>query len=376
MRINSIRQNSTTKPLRYNVSEEVLYTFWRKTVSKSDISRNNHYVPKFYLEYWGNDNRLWKYQLLVSNEKVPVWSNTATKHTASQDNLYVRMKDNEEVDDIEKIFDADFEVCAKKALDKVINEDRLFSEDWKYIINFVGAQIVRTPAFFQRIRPTIRNAMESSLEEILSELTKEKILASKKNIDEDNELIPINFVDEGASDIEGMEDVRVEAIEGKSTWLWAIKHMLKNNLKYLHEHKWSIITTELEMPTSDDPVLCLNYYSENDYNFDGGWMQKGTEIFLPISPHKIIYTQVGVKHTPRIKYGIEESNLLKKLIVEHAFREIYSNYQDDDIPQIRPRIVDTNLYKEEQESVNNWYDTYLEKEASLLNKYSLQRKVK
>ena len=130
------------------------------------------------------------------------------------------------------------------------------------------------------------------------------------------------------------------------------------------------------MPTSDDPVLCLNYYSENDYNFDGRWMQKGTEIFLPISPHKIIYTQVGVKHTPRIKYGIEESNLLKKLIVEHAFREIYSNYQDDDIPQIRPRIVDTNLYKEEQESVNNWYDTYLEKEASLLNKYSLQRKVK
>lgn len=345
-------------------------------MSKSDISRNNHYVPRFYLEYWGSNNRLWKYQLLVSNEKVPVWSNTATKQTASQDNLYVRMKDNEEVDDIEKIFDVDFEVRAKKALDKVINEERLSSEDWKYIINFVGVQIVRTPAFFQRIRPTIRNAIESGLEEILSELAKGKILALPKIIDEDNELIPINFVDEGASEIEGMEDVRVEVIEGKSTWLWAIKHMLKNNLKYLHEHKWSIITTELGMPTSDDPVICLNYYSENDYNFDGGWMQKGTEIFLPISPHKIIYTQVGVRHTPRMKYGIEESNLLKKLIVEHAFREIYSNCQDDDIPQIRPRIVDANLYNEEQGSVNNWYDTYLEAEASLLNKTSLQRRVK
>ena len=84
----------------------------------SKISRNNHYVQQFYLGNWSANNKIWKYQLLVSSENVPIWSNVSIKHTASRDNLYVRVKKDFEMDDFEKMFDYNFESSAKKQLKK------------------------------------------------------------------------------------------------------------------------------------------------------------------------------------------------------------------------------------------------------------------
>ncbi|HAB60101.1 MAG TPA: hypothetical protein DCE48_05230, partial [Lachnospiraceae bacterium] len=148
----------------------------------------------------------------------------------------------------------------------------------------------------------MKNSLTEALEK-LSQMTElPNNIPDKKKFDE---LIPIKYTDIGSSE-EGYKNIKVESIEGKSTWLWAIQHLLDEPLKILHQHKWSIISCDEEMPTSDDPVICLNYYGHNDYNFNGGWNQKGTEILCPISPHKILYTQVGIKNPPRIKYGINQ----------------------------------------------------------------------
>lgn len=333
----------------------------------NEISRNNHYVPQFYLENWGTQNKIWKYQLLVSNEKVPLWTNNSIKHTASCDNLYVRVEKDSEVDDFEKMFDSKFESATKKAMDKAINDEKLSMDDWKNLIDFVGAQMVRTPAFYQRIRPVIHDSLQNGLEEILEELGNlteiPTDLPPKRQIDD---LIPIKCSAVENVDSETDANIKVEVLEGKNTWLWAMLHLLGNPLKILHQHKWSIITCEAELPTSDDPVICLNYYNKNNYDFNGGWKRKGTEIMCPISPHKILYTQVGMKHSPRIKYNKEQSQMLKELIIKHAYREIYAANVDKEVCTIRQREINAEMYKEEKQMMEEWYRIYKDTEGELL----------
>ena len=50
-------------------------------------------------------------------------------------------------------------------------------------------------------------------------------------------------------------------------------HLLDETIKVLHKHEWKIINLDdkVKIPTSDDPVICLNYYSNNNYDFGGGW---------------------------------------------------------------------------------------------------------
>lgn len=249
------------------------------------------------------------------------------------------------------------------------------------MIDFVGAQAVRTPAFYQKIRPIIRNALSAALDEVAHELhDAEKInrlINTNGNMQSspELELIPLNLVDEGESDLPGYEDIRIESVEGKSTWLWAVQHLLKEPLKYLHRHKWSIISTEIPIPTSDDPVICLNYYNKDDYNFNGGWMQKGTEIICPISPYKLLYTQIGVRHEPRMFYPKEKCSILKKMITQHAFREIYGLVPDQEVCEIRPRIVDEKRFIIDKKESEEWYKKYTEKESVLLkSKRSIVKK--
>lgn len=167
-------------------------------------------------------------------------------------------------------------------------------------------------------------------------------------------------------DEEGNENLIIESVEGKSTWLWSIQHLLGKQKEILHQHKWSIITCEEDIPTSDDPVLFLNYYSDNDYNFNGGWNQKGTEIICPISPKKILYTQVGMKHPSRIMYNKKQSLLLIKMIVMHAFREVYAVNKDTNISSIRKRYINSEVYKEEKQMMDKWYCNYRDIEGPML----------
>lgn len=332
-----------------------------------NLSRNNHYVPQFYLDNWGKNKNIWKYQLLVSNERVPLWSHVSIKHTASIENLYVRIEKNEEIDDFEKMFDIKFESTGKIAMDKAVNGERLSMSDWDKLIDFITAQIVRTPAFFQRLRPIIQQSLKESLTESVDKLKKIKekppIMVDKIKSDK---LIPISFIDLGESEKEGFEDIKIEVIEGKSTWLWSIQHLLEKSKEVMHQHKWSIITCDGTLPTSDDPVVCFKYYGGHKYEFGGGWQQDGTQIVCPISPHKVLYTQVGGKAPSRMNFDKKHSELLKELIINHAFREIYAVEQDENIPLIRKREVNLEKYNEDIQMIDKWYSKYIDTEGKKL----------
>ena len=333
------------------------------------ISRNNHYVPQFYLQNWGEDNEVWTYELLVAHENVPLWTSTSIERTASIENLYVRVDKVKELDDFEKMFNSKYENLAANSLYKANNDMRLTVDDWEKMIDYTAAQIVRTPAFYVRLQPVLLNAFNKGMEDILEEMKhidKDMLLEHKENaINQDRISLPINFERTGKMADENHEYIQISGTVGKSTWFWAIENSLLNTLKKLHQYRWSILICDesIELPTSDNPVVCINHFSKDMYDFFGVIGRVGNEIIFPVSPQRALYLQIGKKHPPRIKLNTNESIKIKQVIVENAFRYVYSHVKDAKISEIRPRIVDLDTFLSDKKMVSEWYELYKTEEG-------------
>lgn len=334
------------------------------------IKRHNHYVPEMYLDNWAQNKRIYTYQLLTSHENVPVWKSSAVKNTASIDNLYVRQSNGKEADDFEDFFMQNYETPAKDPLIKACTNQRMSTDDWWKLIEFVASQIVRTPSHYFKMHGIFKDAMPAILDTLSSKLNTvpiDEIKNHPKSVQKE-ELIPLSVRNTGVKPDDGHTIIEIQTINGKSLWLRSIKHLLSEGSSILHKHKWSIITVAegVKWPTSDDPVICLKHTGPGKYDFEGKWGQSGTELIMPISPTKALYTQVGSKQPPRIALDHDQSILIKRIIVEHAFMFVYASEEDDDIPKIRQRIVDLNEYERVENEYKEWYDKYMEKEVPFL----------
>ena len=334
------------------------------------IKRHNHYVPEMYLNNWAQNKKVCTYQLLTSHENVPIWEPKAVKKSASIDNLYVRQSKGKEADDFEDFFMRYYETPAKGPLIKACTNQHMSSEDWWKLIEFVAAQIVRTPAYYFKIHGIFREAMPGILDTVAADIGALSAvdLSQRPKKNKDDELIPVVANDTGIKPDDKHTVLKIETVIGKSMWFRSIKYLLSEGSPILHQHKWSIITAaeEVKWPTSDDPVICLIHTGPGEYNFQGKWGQSGAEIIMPISPTKALYTQVGNKQSPRIALDSERTRLIKKIIVQHAFMYLYASEPDDEIPSIRPRIVDLVEYERVEKEYKKWYDYYQEKEVPFL----------
>lgn len=339
---------------------------------KKEISRNNHYLSQMYLDAWKNDNNeVLVYELLVPNEKCPIWKSKSTKSVGSYDSMFVRLKNGVEVDDIEEWFRDRYETPAKKSLEHAINDERITIDEWHCLIDFVACHIVRSPAFLIKTLDYGKKC-ESTFQEAvnkISNMTKEdfiKIQEHSNHFNDEDKLFPFKMtkISEESNNV----TFKVETIIGKQFYLWNMKTLLENTSKILHSHKWGIITVDKNviLPTSDDPVICLNYNSESDYNFDGGWGKENSNILFPISPNKILYTQIGTKVKPRWNVGYKKSLLFRKMIIEHSHRKIISNFADKDVVKIKKRYVSESEYKREKKMWKDFQKNYLEEEIDYI----------
>jgi hypothetical protein len=103
------------------------------------------------------------------------------------------------------------------------------------------------------------------------------------------------------SDVKGMAEIRVEAVVGRSMWLWGQRHVLKGIADCLHEHQWTVLEAPhgVNWPATDNPVIRLNFHSAQEYDFKGGWGSKNTEILMPLDPIHMLYTRIGGKRLDR-----------------------------------------------------------------------------
>lgn len=345
-----------------------------------NLSRNNHYLSQMYIQAWADENnRVELYELLVPNDNVPQWQLKSIKSVGSFDSFFVRLKSGEEIDDIEKWFNEKYETPAKAALSHAINGERITVGEWHCLIDFLACHIVRSPAFIieklcnvEMYKDSFQKAMYEMAEKF-SKMQKEDFIKERKffelthNGKYNDELFPLKLTNLGSFDDDNAL-IKVETIVGKQLCLWVIKYLLENTAKILHKYKWSIITVDenVVLPTSDNPVVILNYYDENNYNFAGGWGSQNTNIIFPISPQKILFTEIGVKSAPRINLNYQMSLLLKKIIVEHSYRKIISNFKDEEVIKMKPRIVSETEFKIEKQMWVDFQKNYLEKEADYI----------
>lgn len=329
----------------------------------------NHYVPKVYLKQWATGNKLYEYRLLVSHEKVPKWNKVSISNTATVDYLYLYLDDGELNDEMENYFSEEFEMKYGSLIEKVNSYEFLNSVDFEYISKLVVGQFIRTLSGYYWSQSIIQKTFPEIVEELSRKIDKDLTMKGslpKREIGKIDKLLPLK--------LEMLEDeennfLKVETYAGKSTWLMSMKHLLGTTYKSLMATSWCIYDapTNFYWATSDDPVILLNYYGKDDYDFKGGFGNIGTEIIFPLSPNKLLYTKIGKEFKEsyvRASYSV--ADLFQKIIVEHAFSKVYSSEENKKITKMRKRIVDETKYRSVDQSLKDFHENYINKEVPYL----------
>ncbi|RJG13547.1 DUF4238 domain-containing protein [Pseudomonas cavernicola] len=332
--------------------------------------RDNHYVPQFYLKHWAIDNKVKTYRLLVSNQNIPPWKAHSVKSIAFHKHLYTYLAAQGETDEFERWLDQKFEAPAQPALEKLIKGNQISRSDWQQIIRFLAAQDVRTPArlieTLNRQNRTLPEVLDEALQTSVSEL-KERARLGKPIVANPDapDPWPIKVKVESASDGDGGL-IRAEATIGRMFWLRSTKHLLTSTIAHLLRQRWTVLMAPegVHWPTSDDPVIKLNYYEQGHYTFGGGWGFQGSEILLPLTPNHLLYSRVGSRPPQRGSVLSMSTALeVRRFIVEHAHRYVYSLRADVDIENIRPRKVCSDAHAAEQAAWQNWNTEQSQSEA-------------
>lgn len=339
--------------------------------------RDNHYVPRTYLKHWGDaDGQIWAYRLLVSHKNVPLWKHTSTKDFVYHEHLYTRALATGLTDEFEQWLGAEFESPAAEVIQKVVDDAQLTPQDWTHLVRFLAAQYVRTPArlmeTIERWRKTLPELLEDTLKESVRELETSrregKPLARSSQFD--SEYLPIKVTTELILG-EEQGNLRLETVVGRGLWLFSIKQLLTKTVNALLAHKWTILHSPkgIEWLTSDDPVVQLNFHNPTKYDFGGGWGSPGTEIFLPLSPNHLLYTKIGDKPPQRgTIISTEFANWVQRFTIEHAHRFVIAAAPDANVPELRPRTVDSVKFHAESEQWKLWHKEQTEAERNLSRK--------
>lgn len=335
-----------------------------------NITHNNHYVPRFYLKNWSQDGKtIYTYSLLVSDSRVPYWRKESIKNTAVWYDLYTRKIAQQEIDDFETWFDREFEAPAKAVFEKLLHTEPLTKSDEIILSRFVASQHLRTPARLNSILELERKELPWIMENVLQKINKEaangNLRNASKSILETDSLFPLKVNLDSEKGV-----AKVESVVGKSTYLYAIRYLLTETVKRLYGYRWTVLHAAdgVSFPTSDDPVICLNYRNQSDYDFKGGWGRKHGNIIMPISPKLLLFTQIGDKGSyDSLDKSFYWSSFFVKIIIEHAHRAVFADQPQKGMSAINPRVVNKELYDAESQIMRSWHSEQMLAEDELLN---------
>ena len=303
------------------------------------------------------------YKTLVHRLEEPLWKTYTSGAIAYHSNLYTQILNGETSDELENWFSSEFESPAKEALGKATSDMQLTSDDWFVLIRFLAASDVRTPVrLFEHLKyysEHFPQTLDKVLNDLKSDLEKKDINLFKdikKPLDKAISL-PLKIITE-FKEGEDVGIIKVESYVGRSTWIQSIKYVLENTAKILHTHKWSIVKPARGHYwfTSDNPVVKLNYTNQETYDFLGGWGRNKGNIIFPISPEHAMFVQIGEKPFPnRGRLTVSQTIEFRKFIAENSHRMIFCKNEDKDVVNLKPRIVNSSMIKNEIEEIKYWH---------------------
>lgn len=344
-------------------------------MNEVNFHRDNYYVSQAYLKKWGSSsNQIWAYRTLVSHKNVPLWKESFIKGIAYHSCLYTRITSGVESDEIETWLDTEYEAPAEEVFQKVASEARLTPSDWRILVRFLAAQDLRTPACltenlkcWRKILPKIlENTLHKSIRKLELIRSGETDLQQNKSSMANN--LPFRVKTKIVSD-KKFGILKAETVIGRGMWLYGIRHLLTQTSDILHQHRWTILSPPKGMQwfTSDDPVIRLNFHDHDKYDFRGGWGSVGTEIFLPVTPEHLLYTQAG-KRSPRrgTKVTPDIAQIINRFIAEHAHRMIFASEPDINVSKYRPRVVGSEYFRDEKAQWTKWHVNQMNAERELM----------
>jgi hypothetical protein len=341
------------------------------------ITHHNHFVPQSYLRRWSDDgHHVWCYRILVPNKKAPEWVLKPVHGVAYHRDLYTASMGGKDIDEFERWLETEFETPAQIAIDRAIHGDILSSSDWERLIRYMAAQQVRTPQNYnesiKRWNDQIPELIQKTLDNAMREYAEAK-RAGKKLIAEDTpiknpyeDVIKVK-IDPYARPATNEAEVSITVLAGRRLWLDGQRHILTGVVKVLASHNWSVVeaANKVEWITSDDPVIRLNYYADGSYDFKGGWGRDGTDIFMPLSPKYLLFTEVGKDLPKRFTASDLHTYQIQRSIAKGAHRMIFAHKQIPFINQLCPRIDNREMYREENEAWRKWHSQQSKAEQDL-----------
>ena len=338
------------------------------------LSRDNHFVSQGYLRNWSDDGHaIQAYRILASHESVPEWSGRQIRGVAFRRDLYTRIdRRGNESDEIEQWIADEIESPALAAIEKAANNKRLSPDDWKHMALFFVVQDLRTPSNFlecmERWREDLPKLIHKTLQDSVERMRKARRAGHEPPSVPPSEDDPAGLKVQIHRNEDGSGRIYASVTAGRAMWLQEMRRLLSGIAKRLTKHKWSVASPakDLEWITSDHPALKLNYYRPRSYDFGGGWGSRGTELILPLSPHHLLYTQIGKKSAPRFEFSKEKTRELQQLLAERAHRWIFARLPMEEMSRFRPQVVDPEAFRAEERAWQRWHEEQSASESRAL----------
>jgi hypothetical protein len=322
------------------------------------LHTDNHYVPQVYLKQWATNGTLPTYNLLVHHHNVPRWKCHSLKGIAFHRHLYTQIVGGTENDDLERWLDSEFEAPAEQAIARAVTGQQLTRDDWRKLVRFAVAQDVRTPArlreFLRRQAQVMPQLFDKTIHDAVEQLKHDKLSVRPGKITNSSGFpLKLSVEDQGA----GQTILRAETVVGRAMWHWSLRHLLTNTVAKVPRKGWSILiaASGYSWPTSDDPLIKLNYVDDRRYDFAGGWDAPNGDVLLPLSPTHLLHRCAGKRPLLRgHQLDPATTERVRRMIIEHADRYVFAK-RAFDVEQVRGRTVNSELHKMEQERWANWH---------------------
>ncbi len=324
---------------------------------------------------WENSDRnIQVYKKIVVNENEALWRKKKVSQIGYLNDFYIvydgQSKDNSEQysDNFEEIFNKTFENRLGRILKKIDDGRDLENKDWTTLFKFISVQRYKTLDGYLRIQQLSTDKMEEIIPNVIKNLEQGILageLSSTEPIVNANKIaLPLD-VELGAKR-EGNIDLKVSFVSGRNCWLNQLIRLMDRLYISLEKHSWSLVKAPLnkEWITSDNPVITLNYYNKDHYDFNGGYDSPNAHIIVPISPKYLLFTQIGVKSEPVWQADMEFYEKIIKFICENATISIFSRNEN--------KLVEKYSKRKVNDKINNLgrtlFEEYQEKEVPVLKK--------
>lgn len=331
-----------------------------------NFRKNNHYVSQFYLRQWeSSEDKTFQYSIVVPHENHPLWVEKSISGTAYHEHLYTQTKDGVDSDTFEKWIGDEIESPAKISVGKALKQQRLTSTDWHHLVRFLALQDVRTPSrlgmmlsHWKKEMPTFLN---KTLQDIISSIQSSRLdipLTETINVTGFHSILDVRVKPDPKK---GNSTIETQAVVNRDFWVNSAQHILTNTYHALLSHRWTILHSPngFSWCTSDHPVVCMKDKKFAGYDTNIGWGTPDAEIFMPLSPHHLLYTRVGIR-PPSKGFVLQEHNArrFQEAITRRAHRAIFSATRNNVVPKLRPRTVDLEVFQREKELWQKFHENH------------------